>query len=276
MKFTKQIFKYAILLSVLFSCTDKKHEVYTKYIELKNQRIEYKVRNPDSKKSCLLIHGFGDSYSSFENLFTFFDSLRIKTIYYDLPGMGTNKEISLDVEDNLSLIKKIYDFEATDQTYAIGHSIGGLLSLLSAVDNKLVFKRIITIEPSITKPDFNFFEYIQEKPVGIGLDSFINKNRPQVGYTSTYTNNLLNSNINQLRIYANSIYENFGMYTDKIFQSDIKFVYVFGNLSSGQEYRRSMGSYINVDTICFNNARHWVHYDAFSDFKTYLNDEFKK
>lgn len=271
----KYIIYLAFLLTLLISCKTNPNEILSKYLEFDNQKIEYKVRNPESKISCILVHGFGDCYSSFENLFSLFDSLNIKTIYYDLPGMGTNKDIKIAFEDNLSIIRKLYNAEATEQTYAIGHSMGGLLLLLSTAENNLNFKHIITIEPSITKPDFDFFKYIQEEPIGIGLERFANKSRPQIGYTAIYSKNLLNSNITQLKDYAQSVYLNFEENVDVILQSNIKFVYIFGRQSSGLEDRKCFGSYENIDTISFNNAQHWVHYDAMKEFEMYLIKEFE-
>lgn len=260
----------------LCSCSNDSNLISTKYLEFDDQNIEYKVRNPKSKVSCILIHGFGDSYSSFENLFAIFDSLKIKTIYYDLPGMGTNKDINISFDENISVIKELYEAEATNKTFAIGHSMGGLLLLLSSAENNLNFKEIITIEPSITEPDYNFFKYIQEEPIGIGLDSFVNKKRPLVGYTEIYIKNLKNSNIEQLKKYANTVYVKFNENVDYISQCNIKFTYVFGRKSSGLENRKLIGNHINIDTISFNNAQHWVHYDALEDFRKYLINELDK
>ena len=108
---------YLILITLLLiSCSTNTNSVSTRYIEYDSQKIEYKVRNSKSDISCFLIHGFGDSYSSFENLFPIFDSINVKTIYYDLPGMGTNKNIKIGFEENLSIINQLYRKEAKNQS----------------------------------------------------------------------------------------------------------------------------------------------------------------
>jgi len=276
MKFIKYTIYLVFWICISTSCLNKKSQISNKFVELNNQKILYQIRNSNNEKSCLLIHGFGDSKTSFEHLNTLFDSLGIKVIYYDLPGMGLNKEVSLSIEDNLLLIKKIYDIEGTKQSFAIGHSMGGLLLLLSTLEYQINFDKIITIEPSITKPDYQFFEYIQERPIGIGLDSFITMNRTLNGYALTYYDNLANSNISQLKYYAISVYQNFNSYTDLILNSNLKFSYVSGRLSSGLVERKNLGDYKNIDTVSFCNAKHWVHYDASSDFKKFIIKEFDK
>jgi len=258
---------------MIASCSEKKVE--EKSIEFKSQKLLYTVKNQNSDKFCLLIHGFGDTQTSFESISTLLDSLNIKTVYFDLPGMGKNKLFKAEFNDVLLLIEKIYHTESATKNYAIGHSMGGLILLLSTIDNQLKFDKIITIEPSITMTDYGFYKYIQEEPIGIGIDSFINKSREEKGYSGIYSKNLQNSDTSQLEIYAKNVYTNFEVYQNKIKNSQLKFTYVFGRNSSGLDDRRQMGEWKNVDTISFANAQHWVHFDAKNNFNKFLKDILK-
>jgi|GEM_PF-4920380 len=259
---------FLMLIFVNFLCYSQ--NVVEKHLDFNGQDFLYQIRNANFEKCCFLIHGFGDSYSSFENLFSFFDSLKLKTVYFDLQGMGENKSVKSNFSDVLKLINLIFEREKCSQNFAIGHSMGGLILLLATLENSLKFEKILIIEGSISAADFNFFRYLQSQ----SMENFIQKKRENKGYSAIYSRNLKNSDTTQLRIFARTIYENFETYRNKILTSEVKFLYVFGRNSANLDSRKELGSYKNIDTLSFANSQHWVHWDAFFEFKFFLKNSF--
>ena len=267
----KKIFQVLpIILFLACSSTTIRQE---KTISINNEEIQYSIRYSKSEITCFLIHGFGDNQQSFNLLLPTLDSLKVKTVIYDIPGMGKNKNISLGMAQNIKLFAELYKREKTDKNIAIGHSMGGLFMLLSIIEENLSFNEVIAIEPSITNPDYNFFKYIQEPPIGVGMEVFVNKERDDLGYNKFYNQSVKNSNVSELKALAKEVYLSFDENRKRIIESGLSFTYVYGENSSGIEYRKEMSQFPNITTKGFKNATHWVHFDARNEFKTFLIDK---
>ena len=267
----KKIFHFLPL--ILFLACSSAMTRQEKTISINNEGIQYSIRNPKSEITCFLIHGFGDNQQSFNLLLPILDSLKVKTVIYDIPGMGKNKNNRLGMAQNLKLFSELYMREKTDRNIAIGHSMGGLFMLLSIIEENLSFNEVIAIEPSITNPDYNFFKYIQEPPLGVGMEVFINKERDDLGYNKFYNQNIKNSDISELRTLAKEVYLSFDENRNRIIESGLSFTYIYGENSSGIEYRKEMSQFSNITVKGFKNAKHWVHFDAINEFKTFLIDK---
>jgi pimeloyl-ACP methyl ester carboxylesterase len=262
-----------MLLLSFFACVQEKQGTIDKELLIGNQTIKYHVRNPDNKVSCFLVHGFGDSHKSFEHLFPVLDDLKLKIIYFDLPGMSENQKALISFPNSLELLSKLYNSEKSKNNFAIGHSLGGLMVLLSTVEYKMPFDKIITIEPSLTDADYKFFTYIQEKPTGVGISEFILNSKDTTGYLKFYNNNLKQTDTTLLKDYAKTVYDNFKNYRSKILDSKANFIYIYGNNSSGLDERKKMTDYSFVTVKSFDNAQHWVHFDAKNEFIIFLKNE---
>ncbi len=258
---------------ILFLACGTTNSKQDKIISINNEEIKYSVHNPDSDIACFFIHGFGDNQQSFHLLYPILDSLNIKMVIYDMPGMGENINSSIGMEQNLKLFSELFKKERAYRNIAIGHSMGGLFMLLSTIENNLNFDEIIAIEPSITEPDNSFFKYIQEPPLGVGVDAFASKERNEVGYNKFYNKSIKNSNITELKRLAKEVYQSFENSRKKIIDSELSFTYVYGEDSSGIEYRKGMSRYPSITTKGFKNAKHWVHFDAITEFKEFMIDK---
>lgn len=269
-EFRKTVLALSLLMMVACNSEDVMKE---KKITMNNEEIKYTIKNPKSNITCFLMHGFGDNQHSFDLVLPVLDSLNIKTVVYDIPGMGKNKDVKFDISQNLKLFSRLFKQEKTDKNIAIGHSMGGLIMLLSIIEEKLIFDEIIAVEPSLTNPDSLFFKYIQEPPVGIGMDAFINQLRDNSGYSKFYNQNVEESNVVVLKTLAKELYASFDKNRNKILNSELSFIYVYGSNSSGIEYRKEMSQFANITSIEFANAEHWVHYDAQIEFGKFLTDK---
>ena len=88
-------------------------------------KLSYEIRNPQSKKDCLILHGWGANkelmMQSFQECLS-----EYRHIYLDLPGFGnSSNEIFLHVRDYAAIIELfLQELKATKECI-IGHSFGG-------------------------------------------------------------------------------------------------------------------------------------------------------
>ncbi len=236
--------------------------------------FKYSVINKNKDEALFLLHGIGDSKSSFEGIIELLGDFKVIT--FDLAGFGDNNEFNLSFYSQLNLINELILKEGKGTNHFIGHSFGGLV-LLQVLANfpKLNTNSVLTIEPSITKADFDFFKYIQEKPLGIGYTGLLNGvDINEYSYARKFKENLIKSNSEVFKNYAKYVYENFESIIDKIVKSRIGFVYIFGELSTLPVERRKMRKYAKK-IYEVENAQHWVHIDNPKKFEEIIEEELK-
>lgn len=236
--------------------------------------FKYSIINKDNSKAVFLLHGIGDSKSSFESIINLLADFKI--ISFDLAGFGNNNNFNISFDSQINLIKELVLEEGGAVNHFIGHSFGGLL-LLQVLSEYPELKRdiVLTIEPSITKVDFDFFKFIQEEPLGIGYEGLIRGvDINEYSYARKFKENLLKSNSKVFKDYAKYVYENFDHLFDKIVKSGIGFIYIFGKSSNLPSERRKMIKYAEK-IYEVENAQHWVHIDNPNEFQRIIKEELK-
>lgn len=242
-----------------------------KTIYFKGLQFAYEVHNSNMAKTCFLSHGLGDGISAFENLVPLLMQKGYKVVVYDLLGCGKNNDFGTPFEDNLNILNSLVNTEGTNYNIFVGHSLGGLVTLLTILEYNLDYQKIITIEPSITQVDYDFFKFVQEIPDGIGYDEYSKGNGLDSGYLLTYRKNIGTANSVTMKHNIKTVYENFTQFQSKIFNSSLIFDYCYGSLSTETEKRAELSKYKNINVLCFENANHWVHIDAEIAFIDYIS-----
>ena len=256
-----------IILTSMHAIAQETHKLI-----FKENTLQYQVQNPKASKQIIMIHGLGDANSSYDKLCEQLKNDDVSIVRMDLAGCGNNNQVIIPFEDYPELIKKLIETQPTKtKTFLLGHSMGGLVVLLTVSKYKTMkLDGVITIEPSLTIADKNFFKFIQEPPLGIGVDKFIKPNPNDKKYTLIYRKNLNMANLGVLKENAKTIYTNFDSYQHSILESGLPFYYVYGLKSSEIQERAKLESYKNITVKAFENAEHWVHIDACEAFSNYL------
>jgi pimeloyl-ACP methyl ester carboxylesterase len=265
-----------ILILILFPIMINAQK--TQKINSNNETIILHDFNSDFKKAVILVHGLGDNYHSFQGVIDYLKLNNYRTIYFDLPGCGENINFKLAFKDYPSLLNSIIDTEISkeNEITLIGHSFGGLVSLLAyQLDSSNRISRVITIEPSITDADKDFFKFVQEPPNGIGFEELKKNTDSDNGYLKTYKANLQGCNPHIMKENIESVYKFFSKNQKLIFESEKPFVYCFGKNSSQPEVRARMADYKFIKVKGFDNAEHWVHQDQPEAFLEFLKQEIK-
>ncbi|GBC59448.1 conserved hypothetical protein [Desulfonema ishimotonii] len=263
------------------NCESEEHELTLNLDDGQQLTYHFIQQAHGSRGRCFFVHGIGDASSSFTQVIESAVSSGYDVIYYDQPGAGENSTVGVAFESACEILKTIVEQHARRgrKNYCISHSMGGLLMLLTFAKYppNVRHVKLLAIEPSITLPDYQFFGWIQEPPAGVGYDGLLES----VGtwgdaYAPTYAINLANTSRSLFIEHAQYVYEHFDEYRQQILDSGIAFTYVYGDNSSGTEYRAEMGTFPQVQAYHFANAAHWVHVDAESEFLEFLGTTFLK
>lgn len=216
---------------------------------------------------CILVHGIGDRRSSFDGLINEITCRRFSTLCFDLPGHGENYAIAIPFEENIDLLDRIIDqcTREYSQLVVIGHSLGGLIVLLSLCRHRPNRPplSVLVVEASITESDQEFFKWIQEPPTGVGYEGLLaSSGTDSYPYARTYAANLAGTSRETFRRWASTVYTNFLGYREQIIDGGATFTYAFGLDSPGSEARQSLGKHPNIRVLPFPEAAHWVHIDS--------------
>ncbi len=245
-------------------------------IIFENNVIQYYTMNSENETQILLVHGLGDNHQSFDPIISKLNGLKL--ILIDLPGCGINRDIFLKYEDYPDILLEIIKKEKrkSKKTIIIGHSFGGLISLLALQkDSHGLIDKLITIEPSITDADKDFFKFVQEPPIGIGFEELKKNSDSDKGYLKIYKGNLQSSNPDIIKENIESVYGDFNKNQKQIFESEKPFVYCYGKNSSQSDVRNRVAGHKFIKVKAFDNAEHWVHYDQPEIFTDFLKEELK-
>jgi pimeloyl-ACP methyl ester carboxylesterase len=250
------------------------HEFEVSISTLGGQSIRVHRSEPSGPTGiCHMVHGFGDAQSSFAGVQAFLLEHGYSVVYYDLPGHGENHRLDVSFDETVSLLGQMRqrDLQGYRQSVVIGHSLGGLIALLSLCNSPSSATRCIVIEASVTEPDYEFFRWIQEPPLGVGYDGLVASQRAaSEPYSATYRKNLADTSRDVFRSWSKIVYDRFFKYRERILASSIPFTYVYGTQSPGPEWRHALARYSQITVFGLPNASHWVHIDAADAFKAIL------
>ena len=117
-----------------------------------NMELNYEEKG--TGPAVILIHGWGGSHASLENLATELANNGFRTINVDLPGSGSSEPPATPmfmndyVELLISLIKRL----ELVRPVMVGHSFGGKIGMFLAVKYQTVLSRLVLIDASGIKP----------------------------------------------------------------------------------------------------------------------------
>ncbi|MBN2053242.1 alpha/beta hydrolase [Candidatus Woesearchaeota archaeon] len=121
-------------------------------------RFLNKSQHP-KKPVLIFIHGWVMNWTCFKNEIIFFKRKKYPVLYLDLRGHGkSDKPDRIDKYDfNLMAgdLKQVLDKEQVHKCILIGHSMGGMISLLFALNNPDYVSRLILIDSSCENPLFS-------------------------------------------------------------------------------------------------------------------------
>lgn len=240
-----------------------------------NYNITYNISDDNFETCIFFIHGLGDSMSSFDKQIKYFEN-KYKCVYFDLPGSGENNQTYFDFTSTLAFIEDIFNNERCKTNIIFGHSMGGLLGLLLAVDKRINVDLFFAVEASISLADKNFFNHIQEKPIGIGFDDFSTSLEGSSGYLKVYCENVKKTNQFSFKQFSKIIFDNFDNFSRKILNSNLKIDYIIGEKSFGIEEREKLQNYPSIQISKYENSEHWVHIDNFLSLNNLIDKKITK
>ncbi len=153
------------------------------YVSVNGDKIYYdNFGNTDSEKTVLIIHGAGGTAEAVRPLGMYLQNFNVVII--DLPGHNRSEGDLINSIDGYSkfiknLIKQLRKNDVvTDDVTLIGHSMGGAITLNSAIqDNVNVVKRFVIVNSSYT------FDYLPQEL----LDVLANGEMPMEFFAAGFT-----------------------------------------------------------------------------------------
>lgn len=95
----------------------------------------------------VFLHGWGRTRADFKEYQRFFESLGVRTLAFDLPGFGSEKEPlkSWTVEDYVSYVKQRIAAEGIEKCSIVGHSFGTRIAVALAASEPDLVERLVLI-----------------------------------------------------------------------------------------------------------------------------------
>ncbi|MBI2654597.1 alpha/beta fold hydrolase [Candidatus Woesearchaeota archaeon] len=238
---------------------------YNKYI----LSIDYFIRK-GRKITLLYLHGLGCSKKDFEEALVISELKDYKIVSFDFPGCGDSeypKNLSLGMDDLVEITELVVSKLKLSNLIIIGHSMGGLTSLLYAEKYKKRVLGFINVEGNLAPEDCFF----SRKVIGYSFEEFkakifrnikriVNKKR-NIGFQK-YSKHLLKINQRAYFDYCHTMtyYSDKGNLIERFLSLKIPKFFVFGsenNKLSYIPYLKKKG----CKTLEIPNSNHWPGYD---------------
>lgn len=87
-------------------------------------------------------------------------------MFTDVPGHGGSKQPAGDMPNWLTMARQIGDAieqRADAPIFAVGHSMGGVMTLMLAAERPHLFKRIVLLDPVLFSPEIVFIQRLMRK-----------------------------------------------------------------------------------------------------------------
>jgi len=133
------------------------------------QLIEYKKEG--TGKTILLLHGWGDSLATFDDIAVYLVTRGFEVIRFDFPGFGNSPAPvhTWGVVDYARLTSNVLTkLKITDLYAVIGHSFGGRVIIKSFANNVLKVDKVILIGAAGIKPARSFKKQIFKSIAKVG------------------------------------------------------------------------------------------------------------
>jgi len=153
----------------------------------------YQLVNPQAKKDCLVLHGWGHHSGLWLNLCSLLNN-QYRYILLDLPGAGGTHFLPADKNDIPEYSKFVSHFLAKlkiRKTIIIGHSFGGQIATHLCVTQPGLVTRLILISPALIRrktlsQKFKIYLYSQFQPLKKIIPHFILENILKTVSSSDY------------------------------------------------------------------------------------------
>lgn len=119
--------------------------------EVLEQSINTIEMGSPNRQKAILIHGWSSSSYALDPLMELL-SKRYHVVAIDLPGYGKSAELKerVTIKRYADLLAKFIRQISDDPVILVGHSMGGMISLTSAIHTPELIERIVCISPTIT------------------------------------------------------------------------------------------------------------------------------
>ncbi|MBI2507369.1 alpha/beta hydrolase [Candidatus Woesearchaeota archaeon] len=142
----------------------------------KKKKISYNYINKDSKKPVLVfLHGLGANSTTWKGVISNLKNKNLPILYQDLRGHGKSEIFSnYELEEFAKDLNEILKKEKIKKIILIGHSLGGMISLVFYKLFKNKVRKIILIDTTYKNPVpvwYRYFFYVIDK----SMTKIINK-----------------------------------------------------------------------------------------------------
>lgn len=137
-----------------------------------------------SGPNCILVlHGWGSSIKSWEQLLNKIDTALYTVYFLELPGFGKSKEPNRGwhVEDYLTFVKKFVDTLKIKPDYLLVHSFGARIATKWLSQDTNAFKKAIYVGAAGIKPKLTFFQKFSKN-----VSPYFSKLSKLKGFSKTY------------------------------------------------------------------------------------------
>ena len=134
-------------------------------ISIRNISIHYREQGTPDRPVLLLIHGLGCSLKYWACLFAAQELSPYRIIALDLPGFGLSEKpdaFDYRFESQAELIFDLLDALRIEKCSLIGHSMGGAIAIIMALQRPERLRQLIAIEPNLRAGDAQLSRKIVE------------------------------------------------------------------------------------------------------------------
>jgi pimeloyl-ACP methyl ester carboxylesterase len=162
-------------------------------------RIAYFIR-PGQENTILSVHGLGSSKNDFARALRVHGLARYSIAAFDFPGCGNSpytEDMAFNVDDLVEITHLLVSDLSLKDVIFVGHSMGGLVSLLYAERYSEYIKALVNVEGNLS-PDDCFFSRVV---TGYGPEGFTEE------AFEKFRQQLAQSNKPGIREYAGTLYK---------------------------------------------------------------------
>jgi pimeloyl-ACP methyl ester carboxylesterase len=228
----------------------------------------------------LLIHGFGDSPSVFDILFTCREldqsSLLCPHCFTDLPTLDCKPAPPFLVEANS--LKEIMDAEQLDQYIVLAHSLGASIAVeLAKIDKRV--KGLVLVEPPWITGTLGLLEFFAKNTFSSSVQCVGNLFSPEALlqfptshlHQVSYWRNLSSMRVQQAQLFAHEMLSSFSSisavsnFVEQLSRLNIPSIVLFGSRRASPILVRQLKT-AGADVQILEDCGHWPMYDAPSLF----------
>jgi pyruvate dehydrogenase E2 component (dihydrolipoamide acetyltransferase) len=120
-------------------------------VSVEGAEVRYACRGAPSRPPLVFVHGWGASFKFWKKTLPYF-SPRFRCLAPDLPGFGTSEKPDRDysMEALAAWLGRFLDAAGARRASIVGHSMGGTIALLLALEAPERVERLAVVNPVVT------------------------------------------------------------------------------------------------------------------------------